>query len=314
MFVCMNSYTMYELVRPVLYMYKLYVQFISILDGEWRAKSINAPILGAVTPALSISNTTVTKENNPPSNTTESKKAPNGSSIFAGWEFWEPQYSCPPIMLSQDNCPQCIKDAKLKSYLPKTEQKHEDIFGKNASCAVVSSSSDLKNYKYGELIDSHDVILRFNNHDKYKNLPKENYGSKKTHMMMHCGIWNKGEKEIYKRFDFFENREEFVIMFHARMYWDMKKHPGKLSDSYWKSQLIPHYNEFYDHRKNHLNKTVVLHHDFIWQAYVAYEKAAGRKASFKILLVEAYYCMYSIKNNFIHAVCIILWKDFLKCL
>ena len=215
----------------------------------------------------------------PPSNNSEQKQPPKPSSTFTGWEFWEPQYSCPPILLSQENCQQCMKNTKLKSYLPKTEPKHEDVFGKSVSCAVVSSSNDLRNYKYGELIDSHDVILRFNNHDKYKNLPKENYGSKKTHMMMHCGIWNGAEKEIFRKFEFFENREEYVIMFHARMYWDMKepKHFGKLSEKYWNTQLIPHYTEFYDHRKNHLNKTLTLHHDFIWQAYVAYEKAAGRK-------------------------------------
>ncbi len=172
----------------------------------------------------------------------------------------------------------CSKDPELRSYIPENEPKPEDVFGKDVTCAIVSSSPDLRSYSYAKFIDSHDVVLRFNNHDSYLNLSKEYYGGKTTHMMMHCAIFYPNPKEpVYRRFDYFENRKEFVLMNHASMYWDMKKHNGTLSEEYWHSTLIPHYKEFYQHRKHALNRTFVLNHEFLWQAYVAYEGAAARK-------------------------------------
>lgn len=86
-----------------------------------------------------------------------------------------------------------------------------EITGK--SVAIVGNAKSLFDKKYGEEIDNHDVVIRFN-----KGFPnnKESQGEKTTIVMLACEI-SKPDREFYKakyiitRSKFYENNADFVI-------------------------------------------------------------------------------------------------------
>lgn len=86
-----------------------------------------------------------------------------------------------------------------------------EITGK--SVAIVGNAKSLFDKKYGEEIDNHDVVIRFN-----KGFPnnKESQGEKTTIVMLACEI-SKPDREFYKakyiitRSKFYENNANFVI-------------------------------------------------------------------------------------------------------
>jgi hypothetical protein len=80
-----------------------------------------------------------------------------------------------------------------KTFVHYTEQPS---FGK--SCAIVGNSGALLEQEYGDLIDSHDSVIRFNN-AKIEGFEKH-VGSKTTHRIMNChSILNINNEEYYKQ-------------------------------------------------------------------------------------------------------------------
>ena len=85
--------------------------------------------------------------------------------------------------------------------LPKLSPNVSDIFGANVTCAVVTGSPTLRRYKYGQLIDSFPVVMRFNLHGTY---PPSMYGSKTTHRLIN-------KKVNRENVEFISNLSEIVI-------------------------------------------------------------------------------------------------------
>ena len=118
-------------------------------------------------------------------------------------DFWDSSFEVIQPFLSQQTCSKC-KTSQLRAMLPKVSPNVSDIFGVNVTCAVVTGSPTLRRYKYGQLIDSFPVVMRFNLHGTY---PPSSYGSKTTHRLIN-------KKVNRKNITFVSNLSEMVISKH----------------------------------------------------------------------------------------------------
>ncbi len=207
------------------------------------------------------------------------------SGSFAGWEFWDERYSAPPSMLSKQTCGHlCHGESRLSALLPASHPPNRRLFAARASldapsCAVVSSSRVLDSHALGAEIDSHDVVMRFNMKDHFSKQPMNpaQYGSKTTHMVVHCGFWSGAEPQ-YKKLYLIRDRPENIILFYARMHHKVKR--GRIPDAFLKKDLFPKYTAFLNERKNRLNKTFIMDHLFLIRSRAAYEAGSGKKLRF----------------------------------
>ena len=87
--------------------------------------------------------------------------------------------------LGKDTCgDKCHHYDSSYNLLPDIAPTIGDVFKAKKTCAIVTYSKCLYQHSYGSLIDSNDVVLRFNLH------PCENatdHGTKTTHMMVN--LW-----------------------------------------------------------------------------------------------------------------------------
>ena len=117
--------------------------------------------------------------------------------------------------------------------LSKVSPNISDIFGVNVTCAVVTGSPKLRRYKYGQLIDSFPVVMRFNLHGTY---PPSSYGSKTTHRLIN-------QKVNRENITFVSNLSEIVI----------SKYLGSLKGIF----------SFYLARKQNFNQSYMLTSTFL---------------------------------------------------
>ena len=157
---------------------------------------------------------------------------------------WRKDFRVHPPFLSKRACKICEYQKELESYLPDVHPDMNEIFGKNSSCAIVTGSPALKQYKYGKLIDQHDIVMRLNLRGME---PTDSYGSKTTHMMVNNGFWLEGDK-LYQKFDLIKNQKKFVMLnlFSLKL---------TLKDSL---RAV----EFFEARNQYLNRTFVLDPQF----------------------------------------------------
>ena len=120
-----------------------------------------------------------------------------------------------------------------------------EIFGRNSSCAIVTGSPALKQYKYGKLIDQHDIVMRLNRRCME---PTDSYGSKRTHMMVNNGFWLEDDR-LYQKISLLKDKKEFVIL--------------NIFSWRWLTKDILSLLEFFKTRNQSLNKTLVLDPEFI---------------------------------------------------
>ena len=109
-------------------------------------------------------------------------------------KYQENRYKTP--FLGKETCVGCMKDDSLYNLLPDQAPDISDVFHSKNSCAVVTYSKCLYHHSYGSVIDSHDVVLRFNFHT-YENATA--HGTKTTHMMTTYLAMQSSPKEL-KRF------------------------------------------------------------------------------------------------------------------
>ena len=96
-------------------------------------------------------------------------------------------------------------------------------------------------------------------------------------MLTHCGFWNPSEPQ-FKKLYLIQNRTENIILFFARMNHQFKK--GSLSNKYFTEYLFPKYAEFLNVRKQKLNSTFILHHNFIKRSRDAFEESSNVKLKY----------------------------------
>ena len=94
--------------------------------------------------------------------------------------------------------------------LPDTAPTIKDVFKVRRTCAIVTYSKCLYQHNYGSLIDSNDVVLRFNLHP-YENATA--HGTKTTHMMVNDAFWLP-QSSIYGRLEELRDLPEMVIFNH----------------------------------------------------------------------------------------------------
>lgn len=77
-------------------------------------------------------------------------------------------------------------------------------FIENKTIAIIGSSPDLKNSSQGEFIDSHDIIVRFNDAVLFNNIAPQDYGSK-------CNLWAiSGWSSYYDNHNTTDKHQEFI--------------------------------------------------------------------------------------------------------
>ena len=90
------------------------------------------------------------------------------------------------------------------------------MFEPKRTCAIVTYSKCLYKYKYGNLIDSNDVVLRFNLHP-YENVTA--HGTKTTHMMVNDAFWF-SQSSIYGRLEELRDLPGRIIFNHFTSDWN----------------------------------------------------------------------------------------------
>ena len=135
--------------------------------------------------------------------------------IWCGKEVYrENRYRTP--FLGKDTCVGCLKNDQLYSFLPDTAPEFHDVFKPKRTCAIVTYSKCLYQHSYGSLIDSNDVVLRFNLHP-YENATA--HGTKTTHMMVNDAFWF-SQSSIYGRLVELRDLPEMVIFNHFASDWN----------------------------------------------------------------------------------------------
>ena len=117
--------------------------------------------------------------------------------------------------LGRDTCVGCIQNDTVYNLLPDKAPQIQDVFRARKTCAVVTYSKCLANYSYGSLIDSNDIVMRFNLH------PYENasiHGTKTTHMIINDAFWFP-ESITYGRLNEIRDLPEAIIFNHFSCDW-----------------------------------------------------------------------------------------------
>jgi len=126
-----------------------------------------------------------------------------------------------------------FKKLKLDRFFPKNEFLEGKRFN---TCAVVTSAGSLKNSKLGAFIDSHDVVLRFNN------APTEDYakdvGTKTTIRIVNSQVVAK------PHFKFLESK---IYSDSSVLVWDPSAYNGSLEEWYSKPDW-PFFEQFFSKR------------------------------------------------------------------
>ena len=154
--------------------------------------------------------------------------------------FYRKDFDTSPLFLSKRDCKICEYQKELESYLPDVPPDMSEIFGRNSSCAIMTGSPALKQYKYGRLIDQHAVVMRLNLRGME---PTDSYGSKTTHLMVNNGFWNKDDN-LHGNLHLITNRKEFVILNYYPLQWSLQ----------YTLEIL----EFLKTRSHHLNRTFVF--------------------------------------------------------
>ena len=110
----------------------------------------------------------------------------------------------------------CLQNDQLYNFLPDTAPELHDVFEPKRNCAIVTYSKCLYQHNYGSLIDSNDVVLRFNLHP-YENATA--HGTKTTHMMVNDAFWF-SQSSIYGRLEELRDLPEMVVFNHFTSDWN----------------------------------------------------------------------------------------------
>ncbi len=168
------------------------------------------------------------------------------------------------LILTVKNCQICYNYSKLIKLLPKKDVDPQLVFGSPRNCAIVASArqNQLKGYRYGQSIDSHDIVMRLNNHIS---LNKEDYGRKTSHRYINNRVVSDSP-------GFIRNRPEIIIVGYYNARWHNIK-LGLLSVQLPKfrcqtpaARQFKYYMDAYIERRND-SEPYIIHGDFLDKAH-----------------------------------------------
>ena len=174
--------------------------------------------------------------------------------------FWVFPDTIPFPFVLKESCKICNVNEYLATFIPR--HFTETLKLANTTCAIVTHEKKLTDYMFGDLIDSHDIVMRFNLHKLHH---VESYGRKTTHMMMNDAVWNKHTR-FYGKYHLLNEVSGVLIFNHFGFNW-------KLNNSFnrYQHNILPRILQFFITRKEKLNETFILDPSFLTFVNFAFE-------------------------------------------